>query len=341
MAHISKTERILNLISFLLKSPVPAPWARIRGEVIGYDDDADPDTLERRFDRDKEFLRTLGIPIDYVALDSFGHTGYFIEKADYYLPRIQIMPEDVAAVHLISRISPADAGPLSEALQSALQKIQIDFPAPFEIRAEAEERGIRRRASASPPSAQSENLDVLLRAMLGGKRVDFRYYTMGRNSTSDREVEPYGLGHTHGAWYLVGRCLARKDIRVFKVARILGNVRIVNEGREASDFEIPPDFRLSDHIGKPAWLLEDGKPMEVKIRFDSATAWMAAGAIGSADAFAEAPDGSGVVTMKITAVAPFIRWVLSFAQHAAVVSPPWLREQMCAQIRAVAGKYGR
>ncbi|NOZ24076.1 MAG: WYL domain-containing protein [Planctomycetes bacterium] len=341
MARISKTERILNLTSFLLKSPVPVPWAEIQGKVIGYDDAADPDALERRFERDKKFLRALGIPIEYIPLDSFGHTGYFIEKADYYLPKIQIMPEDVAAIDLVSRISPADAGPLSEALQSALQKIQIDFPAPFEIRAEAEERGIRRGARTSAESGQSENLDLLLRAMLACKRVGFRYYTMGRDSTSDREVDPYGLGHTHGAWYLVGRCLVRKDIRVFKIARILGDVRILNEDREAPDFEVPPDFRLGDHIGKPAWLLEDGRPIEVKVRFDSTTAWMAAGAIGSGDAFSEADDGSGDVTMQVTAVEPFIRWVLSFAQHAVVVSPPWLREQVSRRIEAVAKKYGR
>jgi len=338
MARISKTERTLNLISFLLKSPVPVPWSEIKGKVVGYDDKADTATMERRFERDKEFLRALGIPLEYIPLDKFGNTGYFIEKADYYLPKVRIAPEDVAAIDLVSRMSLGNVGPLREALQSALQKLQIDFPAPFGIDAEAEERKIKNQSVQTSDPEGSENLDLLFDAVLNAKRVRFRYYTMGRDATSEREVEPYGLGFTRGAWYLAGRCLTRKDIRVFRIARIRGPVHFVHPDGE-QEFQIPADFRLSNHIGKPAWQLDSGEAVEVQVRLDSHIAWMAARSIGTADSFEGAHDGSGVLTLRVTAVEPFIRWVLSFAHHATVLSPPWLRKRLCETVGGVAEMY--
>lgn len=37
---VSKTERLLNLISFMLRSRRPVPFAKIAGHVVGYDDEA-------------------------------------------------------------------------------------------------------------------------------------------------------------------------------------------------------------------------------------------------------------------------------------------------------------
>src|SRR5205814_4718780 len=58
--EVSKTERILNLVSFLLKERRPVPWREIAGRVVGYDDGSDPKSLERRFERDKSALKEMG-----------------------------------------------------------------------------------------------------------------------------------------------------------------------------------------------------------------------------------------------------------------------------------------
>ncbi len=65
MEKIPKYERLMNLVSCLLKSRVPVPWSRIRGTVVGYDDDAAPETIRRRFERDKDELRAMGIPVRF------------------------------------------------------------------------------------------------------------------------------------------------------------------------------------------------------------------------------------------------------------------------------------
>src|SRR5204863_5376054 len=66
---IAKTERLLNLVAFLLSSRTAVPFSKIKGRVSGYDDDATPEALEKRFDRDKAELRALGVPIVYEPLD--------------------------------------------------------------------------------------------------------------------------------------------------------------------------------------------------------------------------------------------------------------------------------
>ena len=48
---VLKLERQLNLVSYLLSSRMPVPFSDIRGRVVGYDDDASPDAVEKRFDR--------------------------------------------------------------------------------------------------------------------------------------------------------------------------------------------------------------------------------------------------------------------------------------------------
>ena len=76
---VLKLERQLNLVSYLLSARAPVPFADIRGRVVGYDDEATPDAVEKRFDRDKADLRAIGVNIDYVTSDSFGRAGYVID----------------------------------------------------------------------------------------------------------------------------------------------------------------------------------------------------------------------------------------------------------------------
>ena len=58
-----KTERILNLTICLLVSDRYLPKSRIREAVEGYHDLSDA-AFERTFERDKDELRSLGVPIE-------------------------------------------------------------------------------------------------------------------------------------------------------------------------------------------------------------------------------------------------------------------------------------
>ena len=89
---VAKLERQLNLVSYLLSARAPVPFSDMRAQVVGYDDEASPDAIEKRFDRDKADLRAIGVVIEYKADDPTGQAGYVIDKQGYFLPELVARP---------------------------------------------------------------------------------------------------------------------------------------------------------------------------------------------------------------------------------------------------------
>jgi len=44
-------------------------------------------------------------------------------------------------------------------------------------------------------------------------------YQSHDETISNREIEPYGVLHTDGRWYLIGHCLSRQALRTFRLDR--------------------------------------------------------------------------------------------------------------------------
>ncbi|MEN8149771.1 MAG: WYL domain-containing protein, partial [Planctomycetota bacterium] len=129
MSGLPREERLLNLLAALLAARTPLPFREIRGRVSGYDDDASEEALEKRFDRDKKDLRKLGVPIEYVADDSYGRSGYLIPRDRYYLDEISFTNEEGIALAAIERaIQGGESDPFASRLRSALTKISVDSP---------------------------------------------------------------------------------------------------------------------------------------------------------------------------------------------------------------------
>ena len=105
MAQISKIERILNLVSYLLKERRPVPWREICGRVVGYDDGSDPKSLKRRFERDKAALKELGIPIKFFGPGTYDTEGYVVSREACFLDPLELMPHETALLNLLSELS--------------------------------------------------------------------------------------------------------------------------------------------------------------------------------------------------------------------------------------------
>lgn len=137
MGQISKTERILNLISYLLKERRPVPWREIAGKVVGYDDATDLKSLERRFERDKAALKEMGIHIAYYPPGAHETEGYMIPREACFLDRLELLPHETALLNLVTELVLRKGGTgFSADLMSALQKLRFDAgPAPLSRRA--------------------------------------------------------------------------------------------------------------------------------------------------------------------------------------------------------------
>ncbi len=87
--------RLLNLVIALVNTNASMTKQQIRTSVAGYGDAPSPDAFERMFERDKDTLRDLGIPI--VTVDAGGHAdevGYRIDQDAYALPAVDLTPAE-------------------------------------------------------------------------------------------------------------------------------------------------------------------------------------------------------------------------------------------------------
>ena len=357
MALISKTERILNLIAFLLKSRWPVPWSQIREEVEGYNDPSEPDSaIERRFERDKATLRSLGIPVIYRAADAYGAEGYSIETGAYFLPHVEFTPEEITILAMAARAAPA-SGPLRTALQSALLKLQFDSPIPGEVRSTIEERYLFYHPSAEEESSEGPKLEALTGAVLDNKTVVFDYdpsaSAQGRpvrrlaDRTGDsptaegkcrREVDPFGLAFWAGHWYLVGFCRQRGAIRTFRTDRMEPEIKLLNPGPHA-DFKPPKDFDVEQHVGTPAWRLHGAGQLRVRVKFDATVAWMVREQAQKSDRWRVHADGSATLERAVSDPEAFIRWVLGFGKRAEILAPLEVRLRFVETVRKIRALY--
>lgn len=345
MAKIPRLERLLNLLSFLLRARAPVAWADIKGRVVGYDDDASHETLERRFERDKGELRALGFPIEYTAGDEHGNDGYRIPKVDVFLPTLELAPADAAVLALVGRVAAPGLPPdLAEHLASAIRKLAfmaLDHEGPDAQEGEqllfAAEPGPH--AAAGPP-----HLDVVVEAVAQRRSVQFEYYAISHDRAQQRLVDPYGVGFYGGHWYLVARDRERDQVRSFRLDRIRSQPAPLSEATEEGDFEPPVDFRLSDHLGRQAWELPEPRPgvepVEATIRIDSTMAWMVREHPPRDSQIEATPDGGVRLSVRTERPEALVRWVLRHTVHAVVEEPPWLRQRCADAARHIAALYG-
>src|SRR5256885_3593122 len=118
-----RTERLLNLVICLLHTRSYLSAERIRTLVLGYDEAPTDEAFKRMFERDKEDLRDLGIPLETGTNSAFDdEPGYRIARRDYALPEITLEPDEAAAVGLAARMWTSAS--MGEKATPALRKLE-------------------------------------------------------------------------------------------------------------------------------------------------------------------------------------------------------------------------
>ncbi|MDT7536670.1 MAG: proteasome accessory factor [Actinomycetota bacterium] len=253
-----KTERLLNLVICLLHTRRYLSVQEIRDAVPGYSADSE-EAFRRMFERDKEELRDLGIPLE-TGTDSHAHDdelGYRIARRDYELPAISLEPDEAAALGLAARLW--QSAPLAGATGSALLKLRaagVDAP----------EAGgaLEPRVGAGEPA-----FEACLTAVTEGRRLQFSYRASGRPAPEDRTVEPWGVVWWHGRWYVVGHDTGRDDVRVFRLSRIVGAATPVGS---AGTVKVPADTDLRALVARMAGD-DPSTTATVRVRVRPGAAW--------------------------------------------------------------------
>lgn len=216
----STTERLLNLVIALLGSRYGRSRDFLRTAIQGYDPKASSEAFGRMFERDKAYLKRLGIPIltekDPHAEDE-NAWKYRIRPQDYRLPEVPLDPQGVTILSLAVRVW--EQASVGSAAARALRKLETATGMSADGGMAAVEARIRTREPA---------FDALWDALLNHRTVSFNYRKAQSGETIQRTVEPWGLGNKYGQWYLSGHDLSRGGQRLFRLSRIVGAVSITS-----------------------------------------------------------------------------------------------------------------
>ena len=335
---VTKTERLLNLISLLLRARQPVPFSEIAGQVIGYNDAARLDSIEKRFDRDKAELRNMGIPVEYVDTGDPETAGYVIPKDRFFLNKIELDESDAVLLKTAARSAAfTQTSPLMrDALGSAMRKLSVDLPSFDDVPVEA--APVMQMSSGT--SRASVNLQTICAAVYAKKTIAFEYAAAGSEKTGKRNVDPYGLGISRGEWYLVGYCRLRKAVRMFKLARVVGNVTMTGPSDSVNEFGIPAGFKIRDHLNREAWDFGESAPLTVKVRVPKDLASQLVHRSGIRWEALDLPAGE-TVTLKteVRTVERLLDWCFSQGPDVRILEPPGVVKEARKRLAALLLKY--
>ena len=314
-----KTERLLNLVICLLYTRKPLSKAKIRDAVPQYGRSGSDEAFDRMFERDKDELRELGIPLVTEPYDILfdDEPGYRIDRREYALPEISFGADELAVLGLASRAwSQASlAGPAAQGLRK-LEAAGVE-------RDDSSLIGVVPRVRTVEPSFEAVKDAVLKRTP-----VTFAYRKSGTGEGTTRHVQPWALASWHGHWYLTGRDTDKDAPRVFRLGRIEGTVAA--EGRPAT-YEVPSDHEPSAMIRAVA-VDRDPRRADLQVRAG------AGHSLRRRAVTTEVLDETwSLVTVDFTDTEAFCGEICSFGPDVVAKGPPELRESV---IRRLTGALG-
>jgi proteasome accessory factor B len=222
---ISKVERLMNLVIALLSTRTYITADRIRQTVYGYPGDTSDEAFSRMFERDKNELRDLGIPLETGRVSPTDPTeGYRISREAYALPAVELTADEAAAVAVATQLW--ESPELITATQGALLKLRA---AGIDIEPGAADIAITSTAALPGLRGSEEVLGILLSAIDSGYAVQFPHRPSRSDPYVTRTVEPWGVVTDRGRWYLVGHDRDREATRTFRLSRIGAQVRTIGE----------------------------------------------------------------------------------------------------------------
>jgi proteasome accessory factor C len=191
---------------------------------------------------------------------------------------------------------------------------------------------------ASPgEAAVAAHLRELVTAARTRGRVAIDYVSASRHQHERRPIDPYGVVHHAGEWYVVGFCHRRGDVRTFRIDRIAALER-VREGDADVKFERPVDFDLEAYRRDQLYV-PPADAVAVRVHLDT----VAVTRVGAAWPVGEVTvndDGSAELLVDCEGFEWVTGWVLGLGRHAWIEGPPEARAAMRDRLARLRGELG-
>ena len=235
---VNPEDRLFHLILALMATRSGLTKEHILSTVRGYREDTESgmarESLERRFERDKDALRELGIPLEAtIPPEDDGNnknTLYRIPKGAYDLPDgVEFTGRDIALLNLAATLW--REGTLSKEAHIATRKLQS-----FGVTIEEPLLGFAPLISTRDPALTSLR-DALEQAV----QVEFHYLKPGEAAATRRQVSPLALVNHEGRWHLYSHETSSDQIKTFLLRRIVSSVTALPDAAIASSETVSSD----------------------------------------------------------------------------------------------------
>jgi proteasome accessory factor B len=311
-----KTERLLSLVLCLLSARRYLTATQIRAAVPGYP--ASFEAFKRMFERDKDELRELGIPLETGVNPGQEEAGYRIPRQAYELPEIRLEPDEAAVLGLAARVW--RRAELAGAAAGALLKLRaagIDAE-------DTTQPGIEPRLQTGEAAFGS-----LWEAVRDRRPVSFAYRAAGRSSPQQRQLEPWGVVNRHGRWYVAGLDTDRGEERVFRLSRIDGPVAFSGPPGSVT---VPADTDVRKAVR--AWDLQPPQQRDGLLRLRHGAAH-GLRQHASSDGPAPGQPGWDLVEVTFSDTGWFADHIASFGADVVVLEPADLRDAVIGRLKGV------
>jgi proteasome accessory factor B len=313
-----KSERLLNLLIMLLVQRHFVSKAKIR-EILY--PDSGFEAFEKMFERDKEELRSLGVPIEVGTLDPLfdDEPGYRISPDDFALPDITLTPDEAAVIGVATKVW--QHARLAEATTEAVRKLaaqghDLDLGA-LDI--------VEPRLSADEPS-----FDVFWEATQERQAVVFDYLKPGDEAPTTRHLQPWGVARHAGRWYVVGLDTDRQAERIFRLSRVQGRAR--KSGRGGA-YEVPAGTDVSAVARRLAPQPSTTRVALLVRRGSGHTLRLGADRVEEGVAGPDTTTGWDRIVLERGSLG-LADEVLGYGADVLVESPPELRDRVVSRLRA-------
>lgn len=305
----------MNLVFTLLATQQYLTKDQIRASIAEYREDSDV-AFERKFERDKQELRDLGLEIETGSHDALGGvTGYRLLRTEVELPQIDLTVEEAAVIGLAGQLW--DHAGMAAETTTALAKLKAignDFDPSVLRMTEA-------RLTAHEPT-----FDAVFDAT--GRRMPIAFeYSRPDGETTLRHLEPWSMTSFRERWYVGGWDRDRDGPRLFRLSRIVGDV--LPDG-DPGEYDVPADADLK----KVARALYPPTPDATAVL--RVTSGRAQSLRRHAVRIDPLGDGTDEVAVAYAIEADLADDIASYAADVLVVSPPALRDAVVDRLRTIA-----
>ena len=332
-----RLERMMELVVMLRAKRVPMSADEIHKQMRRQIRDCYPEDIanfRRVFERDKEDLRKMGVPIKVGTVPATDppQQGYIIRDQDYYL--CDLTQQEYAAL-CVAR------GMVSLEGSSGEDAILRRFGGEGGADSWSDSEAARGSASWSASLQSPAPLLTLFRAVAEHRTVKFEY-DAGAGSNS-RKVAAGRLDYVRGEWYLTGFDYLRDAERTFNLRFIGDDLEVLEagvRGRGRPEAGDPATGLAGDPaalgIRSKPWEVPREEPVTAKLLVESPLVGWAVRQLSEEAVAERRADGGAIFEARVGDPEEFFRFVGFFLEDAEILEPASLRQRFVKRLEALA-----